>query len=144
MSGKTGGNRGRRRTAALAVATAVAVLTTGCGVVHVHFGSSGGSASAGSPTYQEELAYARCLRAHGLSGFPNPNPSGGPSIHHQLNGNPNSPAARANDACKHLLTGGRTGTGGATATASPPGAVSAIRQDAGRRDSGTGQLEAGS
>ena len=139
---------------------AVAVLATACGVVHVHFGSSGGSASAGSPTYQAELAYAQCMRAHGLSGFPNPNPSGGPSIHHQLNGNPNSPAARANDACKHLLTGGRTGTGGATATASPPGAAIrevlipssypvadvalSIRQDTRRRDSGTGQPEAGS
>lgn len=125
MNGKTGGSGGLRRAGALLVVAAVAVLATACGVVHVHFGSSGGSASAGSPTYQAELAYAQCTRAHGLSGFPNPNPSGGPSIHHQLNGNPNSPAARANDACKHLLTGGRTGTGGATATASPPGAVSA-------------------
>jgi len=144
MSGKTGGNRGPRRAAVLAVAAAVAVLITACGVVHVHLGSSGGSVSTGSATYRAELAYAQCMRAHGLPGFPDPHPhpSGGPSVH--VNVNPNSPAARANDACKHLLTGGRTGTGGATATASPPGAVSAIRQDAGRRDSGTGQLEAGS
>jgi hypothetical protein len=125
MNGKTGNSRGPWCAAALAVAAAVAVLTTACGVVHVHFGSSGSSASAGSPTYQAELAYAQCMRAHGLPGFPNPNPAGGPSIHHQLNGNPNSPAARANDACKHLLTGGSSGTGGATATASPPSGVSA-------------------
>jgi len=114
------------RVAALAVAAAVAVLTTACGVVHVHFGSSGGSASTGSAAYRAELAYAQCMRAHGLPGFPSPNPSGGPSVHQQVNGNPNSPAARANAACKHLLPGGSTGTGGATAPApGPAGAVPA-------------------
>src|SRR6516165_7100560 len=125
MSGKTGGNGGRRRTAALAVATAVAVLTTGCGVVHVHLGSSGGSASTGSAAYRAELAYAQCMRAHGLPGFPNPHPhpSGGPSEH--VNVNPNSPAARANDTCKHLLAGGSTGPAATAPAPSPPGPVSA-------------------
>jgi subtilase family serine protease len=43
-----------------------------------------------------------------------------------VNINPNSPAARANAACQHLLHGGSTGTAGATAPApSPAGAVSA-------------------
>jgi subtilase family serine protease len=73
------------------------------------------------------------MRAHGLPGFPNPNPSGGPSVHYQfrpsrsvqLNGNPNSPAARANDACKHLLAGGITGMAATASAPSPPGAVSA-------------------
>ena len=122
MNGTTGGNRGPRRAAALAVAAAVAVLTTACGVVHVHFGSSASSASTASATYRAELAYAQCMRAHGLPGFPDPNTSGGPNEH--VNVNPNSPAARANDACKHLLAGGSTGTA-ATATPSPPGAVPA-------------------
>ena len=66
--------------------------------------------------------------------------------------NPNGPAARANDACEHLLPGGGT----MPATASPPGgAVSAaclstqppclsIHQDTRSPDSGTGQLEGGS
>ena len=81
MSGKTGGNRGPRRAAVLAVAAAVAVLITACGVVHVHLGSSGGSVSTGSATYRAELAYAQCMRAHGLPGFPDPHPhpSGGPT-----------------------------------------------------------------
>ncbi len=119
MSGLTGGNRGLWRAAALAVVAAVAVLTTGCGVVHVHFGSSGGSASTGSAAYRADLAYAQCMRAHGLTKFPNPSPSGF-SFSMQLN--PNGPAARANDACEHLLPGGGT----MPATASPPGgAVSA-------------------
>ena len=127
MNRKTGGNRGRWRVAAVAVAAAVAVLTTACGLVHVHFGSSGGSASTGSAAYRAELAYAQCMRAHGLPGFPNPHPhphpSGGPSEH--VNVNPNSPAARANDACKHLLSGGSTGTAATAPAPSPPGAVSA-------------------
>jgi hypothetical protein len=55
-------------------------------------------------TYRAGLAYAQCMRAHGLSKFPNPNPSGGSGFSVHLNGNPDSPAARAHDACKHLLT----------------------------------------
>jgi subtilase family serine protease len=133
MNDRIGGTRLLRRGGALAVAAAVAVLTAACGVVHVHFGSSGGSASTGPATYRAELAYAQCMRAHGLPDFPNPNPSGGLRLHQQrrslrstqLNGNPNSPAARANDACEHLLPGGSTGTGVTAPTPSPPGAVSA-------------------
>ena len=131
MNDRTGGTRLLRRGGALAVAAAVAVLTTACSVVHVHFGSSGGSASTVSAAYRAELAYAQCMRAHGLPGFLKPTPSGGLRLHQQrswlrstqLNGNPNSPAARANDACKHLLPGGSTGTGGATApgTVTPSG-----------------------
>ena len=124
MNGKTGGNRRPRRAAALAVAATVAVLTTACGVVHVHFGSSGGSASTGPATYRAELAYAQCMRAHGLPSFPNPHPHppGGPSEH--VNVNPNSPAGRANDACQHMLSAGGTGTGATAPATSPSGAVS--------------------
>ena len=129
MNDKTGGSRGPRRAAALAVVTAVAALTAGCGVVHVHFGSSGGPASTGSATYRANLAYAHCMQTHGLPDFPDPNPSGGASIHIHIHIHPhaNSPAARANDACKQLLAAGSTGTGGATAaaTAGPAGAAAA-------------------
>jgi subtilase family serine protease len=116
MNGKTGGNRGPRCAAALTVVAAVAVLTA-CG------GSpspSGGSASAESATYRADLAYAQCMQTHGVPDFPDPNPSAGINISGQPHGN--SPAARANDACEHLLPSGSTGTGGATApaTASSP------------------------
>ena len=74
-----------------------------------------------------DLAYAQCMQTHGLPGFPDPNPSGGPSI--SIHGQPaaGSPAARANDACEHLPPAGSTRTGGATApaTTSPPGAAAA-------------------
>ncbi len=123
MYGKTGGNRGPRRAAALAVVAAVAVLTA-CGGSP---SSSGGSASTESAAYRAEVAYAHCMQTHGLPGFPDPNPSAGIHISGQLNGNANSPAARANDACQHLLPAGSTGTGSATAptTASPPGGAAA-------------------
>jgi hypothetical protein len=116
MSGLTGGNRGLWRAAALAVVAAVAVLTTGCGLVHAHFGSSGGSAPTGSAAFRADLAWAQCIQARGLTKFPSPNPSG-LSLSVQLN--PNGPAGQADDACEHLLPGGGT----TPATASPPGAA---------------------
>jgi hypothetical protein len=62
--------------------------------------SYGGSASAGPVTYRADLAYAQCMQTHGVPGFPDPSPSGSFSI--SISGHPhgNSPAARANDACK--------------------------------------------
>jgi hypothetical protein len=72
MNTRTGGTRLLRRGGALAVAAGVAVLTTACGVVHVHFGSSGGSASTGSATYRADLAFAHCMQTHGVPNFPNP------------------------------------------------------------------------
>jgi len=117
MNGKTGGNRGPRCAAALTVVAAVAVLTA-CGGSP---SSSRSSASAESATYRADLAYAQCMQTHGVPDFPDPNPSAGINISGQPHGN--SPAARANDACEHLLPAGSTGTGGATAptTASSPG-----------------------
>ena len=123
MNNKTGGRRGPRRAAALAVVAAAAVLTA-CGGSP---SSSGGSAPAESATYRANLAYAQCMRTHGVPGFPDPHPSGGFSI--SISGHPHgsSPVARANDACQQLLPAGSTGTGGATApaTANPAGAAAA-------------------
>lgn len=104
MNDKTGSNRHLRCARALAVAAAAAVLTAGCGVVHVHFGSSGGTSSTVPGTYQEDLAYAQCVRSHGLPGFPLPSPSGASGFSRQMTASPGSPEARANDACKHLLS----------------------------------------
>ena len=132
MNGKTGGGRGWRRAGTLAAAAAVATATAACGV---HASLGGRSVSAGPAIYRETLAYAHCMRAHGLPNFPIPSPAAGnglpnvpmlsPSvglhirISRQLN--PNSPAARADDACMHLLARGGVGMGGATAaTASRP------------------------
>lgn len=65
---------------------------------------SGGAATAGAsagPTYQQALvAYARCMRAHGEPGFPDPTSLGAfPHIPP-----PSSPRDQtANRACQHLI-----------------------------------------
>jgi hypothetical protein len=61
------------------------------------------------------LRYARCMRAHGVTDFPDPNPGGGiqasPTPGSDLD--PNNPIYKAaNNACKHYQPGG--GHGGST------------------------------
>jgi hypothetical protein len=69
----------------------------------------------------QNLRYARCMRAHGISDFPDPNPDGGLRIQASPGGDldPNNPRYKAaNDACKQYLPGGGAGgslsTGGAS------------------------------
>jgi hypothetical protein len=95
MNDKTGGNRGPRRAGALAVVAAAAALATAC---------SGGSdpSSASSPTFAQEVALAQCMRSHGVPNFPDPNPSGGFSLHETIDGQ----ILAAYGACRHLLPGG--------------------------------------
>ena len=121
MNTRTGGTRLLWRGGALAVAAGVAVLTTACGVVHVHFGSSGGSASTGSATYRADLAFAHCMQTHGVPNFPNPTESSSFHVSGHLNGKVTGPMARALGTCRHLLPRSAT----EPAMASPPGAVSA-------------------
>jgi hypothetical protein len=76
-----------------AALAAIAVLATACG--------GGSSASAGSGSgqtpYQQAIAYARCIRAHGDPGFPDPNGQG-------LFPHPARPQYQsASRACAHLL-----------------------------------------
>jgi hypothetical protein len=111
MNGTARSNWRLRRAGALAVVAAVAVLTTACGV-HVHFGLHSGPASTGA-NYRTSLAYAHCMQTHGVPNFPDPKPSSHYSISGQLNGSHNSALARANDACKHLLSDASAGAGGA-------------------------------
>jgi subtilase family serine protease len=116
MNGKTGRRQGQRCAGALAVVAAVAALTACSG----NLSTSAGSASAESATYRADLAYAQCMRAHGMTKFPNPRPSGSFHFVGQLNGHSNSPAARANDACLHLLPSG---------SATAPGSAGAVTAD---------------
>jgi hypothetical protein len=111
MNEKTASRRGSWTAAALAAVTAVAVLTACRGIP----APTTSSAVTGSASYRAQLAYAHCMQSHGLPNFPDPSPDPssdpgrGPAQHRgvsvQLNGDPDSPAARANDACKHLLVG---------------------------------------
>ena len=68
------------------------------------------------------LRYARCMRAHGMPDFPDPDPGGGLQIKASRGSDldPNSPLYKAADqACKHYMPGG--GHGGSTQTGGPGG-----------------------
>lgn len=84
-----------RRSGLLAAVAAAAMAVAACSAVP-------GSPS-GSVKYQQALAFAKCMRAHGLPGFPDPDGNG------QFSGNgidTNSPQVRsAARACQSLLPG---------------------------------------
>lgn len=68
------------------------------------------SAATGSPAQlKAELAYARCMRAHGVTNFPDPNSQGDfppfhPNVSHQT-------SDAAQHVCQHLLPSGGGGGG---------------------------------
>jgi hypothetical protein len=90
MSDDTGSQvrrrRWRRMAGFLAIAAGIALLASGCG----GGGTSAGSGASPSPasTYAKLIAYAQCMRSHGVPNFPDPNSNG------EFNGNvinPHSP-----------------------------------------------------
>jgi subtilase family serine protease len=106
----------------LAVALlAVVALAAACGGGP---SSSSGAVSTRSASYQQALGYAHCMRSHGLTSFPDPKPGANLNVHGPV-GKPDSPAARANAACEHLLSTTGTGASSTTvpATPNPPSAV---------------------
>ena len=68
------------------------------------------STAAGSSTYQNAVAYAACMRQHGVPNFPDPLPNGGFEISSDVTGGGNgqvSPQyAAAVNACASLLPSG--------------------------------------
>ncbi len=135
MNDVTGGRGLRRiwspRIGLPAIVAGIALLTTACsgsppaaggsgatpaagGSASTPAGGSGGSSSAaGSPTDQEQLAYSKCMRSHGVPGVPTSLPSpvfGKPPSQAnfkpvQANGpNPGSPQwDAAQHACRSLM-----------------------------------------
>jgi hypothetical protein len=85
-----------------AVVMFVAVLVAACGTAGQPSGTVTG-ANSPSPDAGAALQFARCMRAHGVTNFPDPKPgSGGIQITSGVN--PDSPAFKsARLACKHLL-----------------------------------------
>jgi hypothetical protein len=109
----------RRTAPVLAVLAAVVMLAAACGSgskgpavasVGSNTPASGGSSSSGSPR-QSAVAYARCMRSHGVMDFPDPDSQGHFNAKPNLNASPQFQAAQ--QACKNLLpnNGGMT-TGG--------------------------------
>jgi hypothetical protein len=98
------------RRPAVAVGAAVAALTlAACG------GSTGPSSAAASggpnpKAHADFLKFSECMRAHGITNFPDPNGSGGIDIGQASGLDPRSPAFQtAQQACMKLLPGGGPG-----------------------------------
>jgi hypothetical protein len=106
MNDDVGGNRGRswrdglRRAAMPAAVAGTALLTTACG---------GGSspAVAGSTAYQKGLAFAQCMRSHGLPNMPDPVVNAnGVAMHIPAGVSPGSAQLKAaQQACRSLMPG---------------------------------------
>jgi hypothetical protein len=104
-----GEHRGRRRARlrrAGLLAAALACLALVAAACSSPAKTGTGAGPAGGSVTHNELAFSRCMRAHGISDFPDPSSQGGIA----LNGgpgsdlNPSSPRFKAaNNACKPLL-----------------------------------------
>jgi hypothetical protein len=86
-----------------------AALTLVCGALVAACGSSSPSTN-NPPRYSQLLALSKCMRAHGVSNYPDPSTSGGGlriSITPGMGINPQAPAFQAaQKSCRHLLPGG--------------------------------------
>lgn len=88
---------------ALAGVAATALLVTGCGGAPA---SPDAASTTGESQYQRSVAYAECMRSHGVANFPDPQPNGGFMVH---NINRNSPQFEAaSRACAKLRGPGLT------------------------------------
>ncbi len=96
------------RTAAFTGVFALTVLAAGCG------GSNGPRIAGSRSNKAQFVAYARCMRSHGVQDFPDPTTPPGGGVAFQLNGgagsdlNHTNPTFKAaNQACRALLPGGQ-------------------------------------
>lgn len=85
---------------ALAALAAVTVLTAACGGGSA---SAAGSSGTGQVRVQQALAFAHCMRSHGVPDFPDPDSSGGIVIKKTLLEPAYNAPRSARTACAHLL-----------------------------------------
>lgn len=115
-----GRDPGRRRAGLLAAGlAAVSVAVAACGAASnagspgvANVGSSSAGATPGSSASAGPLALARCMRAHGITDFPDPNANGGYDLSGVGDLNPgNSTYQAAAQACRSLgrAPGGKSG-----------------------------------
>ncbi|MGP0053480.1 MAG: hypothetical protein ACLPZR_32210 [Solirubrobacteraceae bacterium] len=91
-------------------------LVLACSLGIAACGSSSNNATKNaSKGYSEALAFSKCMRAHGVSSFPDPRSSGGGiqlSVGPNSGVNPQAPAFQsAQTSCRHLLPGGGPSSG---------------------------------
>jgi hypothetical protein len=93
-----------RRTGALAVTAGLVVLTAACGASPGAVSSP--PASTASAAFLTRLAFARCVRAHGVPAYPDPDSNGLEPPGTKLRFINNSRFRTADGACHHLLPNG--------------------------------------
>jgi len=107
MTERAGGRWGPTRSwraGGLAVTAGLVLLVAACGGSPSPAGSSGSDAG-GSTQAQQDLAYAQCMRSHGVTDYPDPSSGGGfGAISSQVQDNPDY--GTADHDCRHLLPGG--------------------------------------
>jgi hypothetical protein len=82
----------------------VALLVAACG-------GSSSTAAGGSTYYQKAVAYAQCMRSHGVPDYPDPDSQGQfPPVQIGRNGVSQQAVQSAQSACRHLQPGGGPGT----------------------------------
>jgi hypothetical protein len=97
------------RTTGINAAVALALLAAACGGSPSSPGS-GGSLNAGRSTNARQVAFAGCVRSHGVPNYPDPNSSGViPKESSQQLGVSSSQFQSAQNACQHLLPNGGNG-----------------------------------
>jgi hypothetical protein len=99
--------RGPRRAGVLAIIAGIALATVACSSSSTSGSgpSAGSSQAGGSTTYQKDLAYAQCMRSHGVPKFPDPTSSGAFVNTGQFNSD-SSQFHSADATCRHLLPAG--------------------------------------
>ena len=86
----------------LAVTAGIALLAAACGGSPPSTGAGGSSSTGASTAHQGTLAFAQCMRTHGVPNFPDPDSNG----FFGLTGDINRHSAQfqaAQSACRHLL-----------------------------------------
>jgi len=108
MNKSSGGGPGPRRRWQPG-ARAVVVVTSVASIALLAAACSGGppTTAGGSTYYQKAVAYAQCMRLHGVPSFPDPDSQGQfPPIQEGRNGVSQQAVQSAQNTCRHLQPGG--------------------------------------
>lgn len=92
----------KEKIGALAILAAVALGAAACSSPST--GGSGTAATAESAAYRANIAFAQCMRTHGVPDFPDPQPGSSFSVSVEPAGAAaQTPSGKAYLACQHLL-----------------------------------------
>jgi hypothetical protein len=106
-----------RRMVVVLTGLSVALLLTACSGSPPSAGSDGSPSAGESSTSGSSLAFAQCMRSHGVTKFPDPDASGAlPKSNAQQLGVSSSQYQSAESTCQHLLPGGGAVLNDASAT----------------------------